>query len=40
MQSENTARLVAVTPERVPEGVVLRDLIVTRLLVELAPQDK
>ncbi|TIT83613.1 MAG: hypothetical protein E5W56_01665 [Mesorhizobium sp.] len=40
MQSENTARLVAVTPARAPEGVVLRDMIVTRLLVELAPADK
>ncbi|TIV64688.1 MAG: hypothetical protein E5V86_14560 [Mesorhizobium sp.] len=40
MQSENTARLVAVTAAGVPEGIVLRDMIVTRLLVELAPQDK
>ena len=40
MQAENTARLVAVTPAGIPEGVVLRDMIVTRLLVELAPEDK
>lgn len=40
MQSENTARLVAVTQARAPEGVVLRDMIVTRLLVELAPADR
>jgi hypothetical protein len=40
MQTENTSRLVAVTPVGAPEGVVLRDMIVTRLLVELAPDDK
>jgi hypothetical protein len=40
MEAENTARLVAVTPAGIPEGVVLRDMIVTRLLVELAPEDK
>jgi hypothetical protein len=37
MQAENTARLVAVTSAGKPEGIVLRDMIVTRLLVELAP---
>jgi hypothetical protein len=40
MQTENTSRLVAVTPMGAPEGIVLRDMIVTRLLVELAPEDK
>ena len=40
MLTENTARLVAVTPVGAPEGVVLREMIVTRLLVELAPEDK
>jgi hypothetical protein len=29
-----------VTPAGMPEGVVLRDMIVMRLLVELAPEDK
>lgn len=40
MEAENTARLVVVTPAGTPEGVVLRDMIVTRLLVELAPEDR
>ena len=40
MQAQNTARLVVVTPAGMPEGVVLRDMIVTRLLVELAPEAK
>ncbi|UCI05308.1 hypothetical protein [Mesorhizobium sp. B1-1-8] len=40
MQSENVSRLVAVTVAGLPEGIVLRDTIVTRLLVELAPDDQ
>src|SRR4051794_1349647 len=40
MPTENTTRLVAVTPVAAPEGVVLRDRIVTRLLVDFAPKDK
>ena len=39
MEAENTARLVVVTPDDTLEGVVLRDTIVTRLLVGLAPED-
>jgi len=38
MEAENTARLVAVTPAGMPEGVVLREMIVTRLLVEWRPK--
>jgi hypothetical protein len=40
MQAENTPRLVAVTATGMPEGIVVRDMIVTRLLVELAPEEK
>ena len=40
MERENTSRLVAVTANRVPRGIVLRDMIVARLLVGLASDKK
>jgi hypothetical protein len=39
MEMENTARLVAIEPSGIPAGIVLRDMIVTRLLVELSPDE-
>jgi hypothetical protein len=40
MEAENTSRLVAVTSDRIPKGIVLRDMIVSRLLVGLASDKR
>jgi hypothetical protein len=40
MEKENTSRLVAVTADHMPKGIVVRDMIVSRLLVGLAADKR
>ena len=40
MEHENTSRLVAVTSDNTPKGIVVRDMIVSRLLVGLAADKR